>query len=374
MFRIIKQSKKSLARCGELTTPHGKINTPFFMPIATRGAVKNLTPEELNDLGAQIILSNTYHLLLRPGTKIIKRAGGLHQFIHWDKPILTDSGGYQIFSLRKNILQINQQGVKFRSEVDGQLISLTPSKVIKIQQILKSDIIMVLDDCLPHLNNKKKIDLAEQLTTHWAKKSKQAYTKLFKTVKNKQRPLLFAIVQGGIYTDLRQRSISNLKKIGFDGYAIGGLTIGEPIAKTYQILDILSQQLPVNHPRYLMGAGQPEQIVQAVKRGIDLFDCVIPTRNARHGLLYVFNHRVQSLQNDNFYQKIHLTNNKYKDDRRPIDSNCSCYTCQHYSRAYLRHLLMTKENLALRLLTIHNLSFYLNLMAKIRQSIAKDKL
>jgi queuine tRNA-ribosyltransferase len=418
MFQLIKQSKSSKARLGRIKTVHGIIETPVFMPIATRAAVKNLTPEELEELGAQIILSNTYHLLIRPGIEIIEKAGGLHQFMHWPKPILTDSGGYQVFSLAK-FRKINDSGVKFQSEIDGREIFLTPEKVIEIQQKLGSDIMMVLDECLGWPCSEEEATQAVKRTTFWAKRSKEEFKRLNQKFLE-LRPLLFGIVQGGVYPNLRKQSVQEITALDFDGYAIGGLTVGEPIEKTYEMIKLVTEYLPEDKPRYLMGAGKPEQIVEAVKMGIDMFDCVIPTRNARHGLLYITQINAdqdadkrryltqinadqdadkrrylsaeiwtnvgigQDLSKSEFsnlrksarlsearpwYEEIHITNEKFKNDFGPIDKNCHCYTCQNYSRAYLRHLFMTEEPLAQKLATIHNLAFYLNLMKEIRESI-----
>ncbi|MGC9048942.1 MAG: tRNA guanosine(34) transglycosylase Tgt [Patescibacteria group bacterium] len=365
MFHLIKQSKKSKARLGRIKTIHGTIKTPFFMPIASRAAVKNLTSEELKELGAQIILSNTYHLLIRPGVEIIEKAGGLHKFMNWSRPILTDSGGYQIFSLAK-MRKINDSGVKFQSEVDGSEVFLTPEKAIEVQEKLGSDIMMVLDECVPYPCNYIEAKRAAERTVQWAERSKRAISNFkFRTPGS----LIFGIIQGSVYSDLRIQSAQQITAQNFDGYAIGGLTVGEPIKKTYEMIRIIEPFLPKDKPRYLMGAGQPEQIIEAVKMGIDMFDCVIPTRNARHGLLYI------SIRNQkDFYQRIHITNEKFKNDFEPIDENCQCYTCQNYSRAYLRHLFMTKEPLGQRLATIHNLSFYLNLMREIKELIKKGKL
>ncbi|MBU4369373.1 tRNA guanosine(34) transglycosylase Tgt [Patescibacteria group bacterium] len=383
MFQILKKSKLSNARLGKLTTQHGIIKTPFFMPIATRAAVKGLTTKELKELKAQIILSNTYHLFLRPGTEIIRKAGGLHKFMNWPGPILTDSGGYQVFSLAK-IRKIQESGVEFRSEIDGQKIMLTPEQSIKIQQDLGSDIMMILDECTAYPCDYKKAEQAVQRTTLWAKRCKAVHNqqslpvRQAGTINNQQ--LLFGIVQGSVYADLRKKSAQELRKIDFHGYAIGGLLVGEPINKTYQIIKETIKELPENKPRYLMGAGKPEQIIRAVKLGIDMFDCVIPTRNARHGLLYVNpkseilnpkqiqNLKFQTL-NKKFYKEIHITNAQYKKDFKSLDKNCLCFTCQNFSRAYLRHLFMTNEPLGQRLATIHNLAFYLGLMKEIRKQI-----
>jgi len=369
MFQLIKQSKKSKARLGRLKTIHGVIETPFFMPIATRAAVKGLVPEELENLGAQIILSNTYHLFLRPGLEIIKKSGGLHKFMHWEKPILTDSGGYQVFSLEKN-RKIKDQGVEFQSEFDGKKIFLTPEKAVEIQKILGSDIMMVLDECAPYPASYDEASQAVIRTTNWAQSSKTAFDKIFK--KSRVKPLIFGIIQGSIFKELRLKSAKDLVKLNFDGYALGGFMVGEPIKDTFKMIKLVEAELPESKARYLMGAGKPEQIVQAVKAGIDMFDCVIPTRNARHGLLYVMTNNKSLMTGKNFYQEIHITNSKYKDDIKPIDSRCKCYTCQNFSRAYLRHLFMTNEPLGQRLTTIHNLYFYLNLMKNIREELKKE--
>lgn len=363
MYKILKRSKKSLARIGELKTFHGKIKTPFFMPIATRGAVKSLASDDLENLKAQIILSNTYHLFLRPGLKVIEKTKGLHNFMNWQKPILTDSGGYQVFSLSKK-RKIKSNGVEFQSEVDGQKIFLTPEKSIKIQKVLGSDIVMVLDECIGYPCNYQKAKDSIIRTENWAQKSKDFF-------KKSKKQLLFGIVQGSVFPDLRKKSAQGLVKIGFDGYAIGGLMVGEPIEKSYQSIEMVIKELPDNSPHYLMGAGKPEQIIEAVKRGGDMFDCVIPTRNARHGLLYA---KLKINKQKIDYKKIHIIKSKYQQDFRPIDEKCSCFTCQNYSRAYLRHLFLTKEPLAQRLATIHNLKFYLNLMEKIREKIKNNQI
>ncbi len=371
MFQILKKSKISQARLGKLITPHGVIDTPFFMPVATRAAVKSLTTEELKELGVQIILSNTYHLFLRPGMDVIKKAGGLHKFMGWKKPILTDSGGYQIFSLAK-MRKMNNQGVEFQSEIDGRKILLTPVKAIKIQRDLDSDIMMVLDECVGWPCTKEEAQKAVQRTTFWAERSKIEYARRNQKSKIK-RPLLFGIIQGSVYPDLRFKSVKEITRIGFDGYAIGGLAVGEPIQKAYQIIKVIEPELDKDKPRYLMGVGKPEQIVQAVKFGIDMFDCVIPTRNARHGLLYTdLRFKISDLRLN--YKEIHITNAKYRKDFKPLNKNCSCYTCQNFSRAYLRHLFITNELLGQRLATIHNLAFYLDLMRRIRKYIKQGGL
>ncbi|MBU1148498.1 tRNA guanosine(34) transglycosylase Tgt [Patescibacteria group bacterium] len=356
-FVVSKKAKTSKARLGLLKTKHGVIRTPFFMPIATRGAVKTVSPQELSELGAQIVLSNTYHMMLRPGLPIIKKAKGLHNFMNWPGPILTDSGGYQVFSLAK-FRKIKDQGVEFRDDVDGSQHLLTPKKVIEIQQALGSDIAMVLDECVGYPASRKKVAEAVRRTTLWAKETKN--------IKLKSKNKIFGIIQGSTYKDLRWQSLKEITALNFDGYAIGGLAVGEPPTKMYQVLDWLKDDLPEDKPRYLMGLGKPEQIVEAVKRGIDMFDCVIPTRNARHGMLYRFTGK--SLKGK-FYDSFNIKLAKYRSDLKPIDQNCDCQTCQNYSRAYLRHLFLTKESLGLRLATIHNLRFYLQLMERIRKSI-----
>lgn len=368
-FRVIKTEKKSQARKGILKTSHGKILTPFFMPIATSGAVKTVTPEELKGVGSQIILANTYHLMLRPGMKVIKKAGDLHKFMSWSGPILTDSGGYQVFSLAR-IRKIKKQGVEFQSHLDGAKHLLTPEKAIKIQKTLGADIMMVLDECPKYPISKANAKKSMDLTTKWAVRCKVAMGTGSKFQAHSPKPiaqsLLFGIIQGSTYKDLRLQHARELVKIGFDGYAIGGLAVGEPIKKLYQVLDWVIPELSKDKPRYLMGLGKPEQIIEAVKRGVDMFDCVIPTRNARHGLLYIWQNR--ELKGE-FYKEIRIKQTKHKLDMQPIDSLCDCYTCQNHSRAYLRHLILSKEPLGLRLASLHNLRFYIQLMSIIRKKI-----
>ncbi|MFA6098178.1 MAG: tRNA guanosine(34) transglycosylase Tgt [Patescibacteria group bacterium] len=365
-FLLQKKSRKSSARAGKLRTIHGIIDTPFFMPIATRGAVKTLSSDEIVFLGAQIILSNTYHLWQRPGLPVVKKAGGLHKFMNWKKPILTDSGGYQVFSLARS-RKITEQGVNFVSEIDGRRHLLTPERAIEIQRILGSDIIMCLDECAPYPSAKEYIKKSVELTTRWAARCQKYFKK--KKMRGQQ---IFGIVQGSIYRQSRLKSAADLLKINFDGYAVGGLAVGEPAKKMYEVLDYTVPALLENKPRYLMGAGKPEQIVQAVKRGIDMFDCVIPTRNARHGLLYKFKPSVD-LNRNKFYEEIRIKQSKYAGDFRPLDEHCQCPACRGYSRAYLRHLFMINETLAWRLATLHNVSFYLDLMKKIRQKILRGQ-
>lgn len=393
MFKIAEFSKKSKARLGELKTSHGVIKTPFFMPIATKGAVKTLDALDMENLKAQVLLSNTYHLYLRPGMEIIKKAGGLHKFMNWSGPILTDSGGYQVFSLAK-MRKISEEGVKFRSHIDGSEHLLTPEDSIEIQMILDSDIMMVLDECPPHPCDYDYAKESLELTTRWAKRCKDFFysaspssdgtgSRRFKrfginSVRNPQLKLgrnpnqkLFGIVQGSTYKDLRIKSARQLKKLNFDGYAIGGLAVGEPRKEMYKVLDYIIDELPQDKPHYLMGVGKPDEIVESVKRGIDMFDCVIPTRNARHGMLYIWKH--DNLNKKDFYETIQITNEKFKKDFTPLDKKCGCHTCRNFSRAYLNHLFKTNEMLGYRLTTIHNVKFYLDLMAKIRLNIENNE-
>lgn len=378
-FKILRKSKNHLGRKGILKTAHGSVQTPFFLPIATLGAVKTLDSDTLKSLGAQIILANTYHLWQKPGLGVIKKAGGLHKFMNWSGPILTDSGGYQVFSLAKS-RRILEKGVEFISDINGQKHLLAPEKAIEIQKTLGSDIMMSLDECTPYPCSKKYAQKSLELTTQWAERGLNYFKK------KRVRKLLFGIVQGSIYKELRLQSAGDLVSLNFNGYAIGGLSVGEPVKKMYQVLDWVIPELPENKPRYLMGVGRPEQIVEAVKRGVDMFDCVIPTRNARHGMLYVYTGsrefppanalgRAGIRGGPNkfgptpWYKELRIKQAKYRLDMRPIDSHCDCYACQNYSRAYLRHLFMVKEPLGWRLATLHNLKFYLQLMQIIRKEI-----
>jgi queuine tRNA-ribosyltransferase len=362
MFKILKTSKKSRARLGKLKLAHGIVQTPFFMPIATKASVKTLDSAEVENLGAEIILSNTYHLLLRPGMEIMKKAGGLHKFMNWPRAILTDSGGYQIFSLAKQ-RKITEDGAIFRSHIDGRQFTLTPELALEIQKNIGSDIAMILDVCAPYPASRKEVEEAVRLTTLWAKRSKKHPLR---------KQLMFGIVQGGVHKDLRLKSAEDLVNLNFDGYAVGGLAVGEPRKKMYKILDYVVPELPKEKPHYLMGVGQPEEIVEAVRRGIDMFDCVLPTRNARHGLIYIFKGKKDNF-GQGFYETLHITNEKHKKDFSPLDKNCSCPTCKNYTRAYIRHLFIAGEPLGLRLATIHNVHFYLELMRKIRTAIRKGK-
>lgn len=360
MFKIIKLSKKSQARLGRLDTAHGVLETPFFMPIATKAAVKNLTTDEIRELRSPIILSNTYHLYLAPGMEVMKRAGGLHKFMDWQGSILTDSGGFQVFSLSK-IRKILPSGVEFRSHLDGSKHLLTPKKVLEIQRIIGSDIAMILDVCPPSTASHEEVAEAVKMTTKWAKEAKRVLgLKDFKGLKQ----LRFAIIQGGVFNDLRLKSLKELVELDFDGYAIGGLAVGETNAQMYEVLDYLAPQMPEKKPRYLMGVGTPENIVEAVRRGVDMFDCVIPTREARHGRLYS---RVKPDLGKDWYETINISNAKYKNDFSPINNG----RLKKYSKAYLYHLFKTGEPLGMRLATLNNLDFYLSLLSDIRSQIRK---
>lgn len=351
-FEIVQRDTFSKARLGRIETDHGSFSTPAFMPVGTQGTVKSLTPEELVEIGVEVIVGNTYHLYLRPGHEIVGRLGKLHNFIHWDRPILTDSGGYQIFSLAK-LRKISEDGVTFRSHLDGSLHVLTPEKVVEIQRTLGCDIAMVLDECIPYPSPYEYVEASTLLTTRWAKRCLQ--------VRQENDPALFAIVQGGMYRDLRERSAQSLVEMSFQGYAIGGLSVGEPKSMMLNVLEWTTPFLPENAPRYLMGVGTPEDILDAVMLGIDLFDCVLPTRNARNGALFTP------------WGKMSIKQAQYTEDGRPIDESCLCYTCRNYSRAYLRHLYLANETLSSRLNTIHNLFYYMNLIKLIQEAIQEGR-
>ncbi len=348
------------ARRGRLRLAHGTIETPAFMPVGTYGTVKAMTPEELESLGAQIVLANTFHLMLRPGPEIVSEHGGLHEFMHWQRPILTDSGGFQVFSLR-DLRKISEEGLWFQSPIDGSRVRLTPEDSMDVQRALRSDIAMVLDDCTAYPASEAEARASMERSMRWARRSHAHY----------YRPLvdggpppgeLFAIVQGGMYLPLRLASLEALMALDWRGFAVGGLAVGEPQAERLAVLEGLVPHLPADRPRYLMGVGRPIDIVQAVARGIDIFDCVMPTRHARNGHLFTS------------AGVINIRNAAYQHDRRPIDPNCTCYTCRHYSRAYLRHLDRCNEILGARLNTIHNLHFYLQLMRDIRDAIERGEL
>ncbi len=355
--KILAWDKSSKARAGEFETDHGKVETPIFMPVGTQGTVKAVNQSYLEkDIKAQIVLSNTYHLYLRPGTEVLESAGGLHNFINWDKPILTDSGGYQVFSLSE-LRKIKSDGVEFRSHLDGSKHFFTPEKVIGIERSIGSDIMMVLDECTPYPCEYDYAQKSKKLTSDWAILNKEAFDKSKPLYGHKQ--FLFGIIQGSVYKDLREESAKDLVKLDFDGYAIGGLAVGEPAETMYEMVDFTTDFMPEEKPRYLMGVGRPENILEAIERGIDMFDCVMPTRNARNSYLFT-SKGVLSMRNA-----------KYKDDFTTIDENCDCYTCKNYSKAYLRHLYIAKEILALELGSIHNLHFYLNLVKEARKKIIK---
>jgi len=347
-FTVIAQDPACAARLGKIGTPHGEVLTPVFMPVGTQGTVKTLTPEQVAGLGAQIILGNTYHLYLRPGHRLIQQLGGLHRFMNWHGPILTDSGGFQIYSLGA-LRTITEEGAHFQSHIDGSRHFLSPESAVEIQEALGSDIMMCLDECLSYPAERDEIEKSLARTARWALRCKES--------RRREGSALFGIVQGGVYPDLRQRSVESLTEIGFDGYALGGLSVGEPKEKMLESLAAAAPLLPSSRPRYLMGVGTPEDLVEGVYRGIDMFDCVMPTRSARNGLLFTNG------------QKVVIKNARYREDGSPIDSTCDCYTCRNYSRAYLRHLYVAGEILAMVLNTIHNLRYYLRLMERIRDAV-----
>ncbi|GIK23102.1 MAG TPA: tRNA guanosine(34) transglycosylase Tgt [Ignavibacteriaceae bacterium] len=354
-LNIESKDRKTDARAGWFETDHGKVETPIFMPVGTQGTVKavnqNILEEEIK---AQIVLSNTYHLYLRPGTEILESAGGLHKFMNWNKPILTDSGGYQVFSLSE-LRKLKSDGVEFRSHLDGSKHFFTPEKVIQIQRSIGSDIMMVLDECAPYPCDYDYAKKSVELTSNWAVLNKEAFVNSKPLYDHKQYQ--FGIIQGSIYKDLREKSVSDLLKLDFDSYAIGGLAVGEPIDQMYELIDFTTDLMPDERPRYLMGVGRPENILESIALGIDMFDCVMPTRNARNANLFTWSGTLS------------MRNAKYKDDFSPPDVKCNCYTCRNFSRAYLRHLFIAEEILALELASIHNLFFYLQLVTDARKHI-----
>ncbi len=354
-LNIDSKDKNCKARAGSFETDHGKVETPIFMPVGTQGTVKAVNQSYLADeIKAQIVLSNTYHLYLRPGTEILEAAGGLHKFMNWQKPILTDSGGYQVFSLSE-LRKLKSDGVEFRSHLDGSKHFFTPEKVIDIQRSIGSDIMMVLDECAPYPCDYDYAKNSVQLTSNWAKLNKEAFENSESLYGHKQ--FLFGIIQGSIYKDLREKSANDLLKLDFDSYAIGGLAVGEPMEQMYELVDFTTDFMPDDRPRYLMGVGRPENILESIARGVDMFDCVMPTRNARNANLFTWNGTLS------------MRNAKYKDDFKPLDERCNCYTCRNYTRAYLRHLFIAEEILALELASIHNLYFYLELVTQARRHI-----
>ncbi len=353
-YELIKRCKQSGARLGRLYTPHGIIETPIFMPVGTQATVKTMTPEELKEINSQIILSNTYHLYLRPGHKLIEKAGGLHKFMNWDKPILTDSGGFQVFSLGP-LRKISEEGVEFRSHIDGSKHFISPEKAIEIQNSLGADIIMAFDECAPYPADHDYVKNSLERTTRWAERCKDTH-------KNTENQALFGIIQGGMYEDLRRQSAEEIIALNFPGYSIGGLSVGEPKELMYEVLDYTVPLMPNDKPRYLMGVGSPDDLLEGVIRGIDMFDCVLPTRIGRNGTAMTSQGRVV------------IKNAVHTESFEPLDPECSCYTCKNYTRAYLRHLFKTNEILGLRLLTYHNLYFLLRLMEETRQAIREDRL
>lgn len=351
-FTLQGRSSECKARYGELATLHGTIRTPVFMPVGTQATVKAMTPENLVEAGAQIILGNTYHLFIRPGHELIRSFGGLHRFMHWDRPILTDSGGFQIFSLQE-LAKITEEGAAFRSHLDGSRLFLSPEEAVHVQEALGADIMMALDTCIPYPADRDEAIKGTALTARWAKRCRAA-----------QAPTgqhLFGIVQGGMFADLRREAIEQLMEIDFDGYALGGLSVGEPKELMYAMLEATADHLPADHARYLMGVGTPEDLVEGVYHGLDMFDCVMPTRNARNGMLFTSEGRVV------------IKNACFQQDPRPPDERCGCYTCRHYSRAYLRHLFQSREILAYQLNSIHNIHYYCTLMAEMREAIREDR-
>jgi len=359
-FKLTKKDLHSKARLGKITTPHGQIATPVFMPVGTQATVKAMTPEELKDIGVEILLSNTYHLYLRPGHELIREMGGLHQFMHWDRPILTDSGGYQVFS-HNELRKIKEEGVYFQSHLDGSKHFLSPEKVMEIQEALGADIIMCLDECTPYPATRDYTITSMELTHRWASRCKERLGQGARGGKGQEKQALFGIVQGGMFQDLRKQSAEEITKISFDGYAIGGLSVGEDKVLMYEMVDAAIPYLPDDKPRYLMGVGTPEDLVEGVARGVDMFDCVMPTRNARNGTLFTKQ------------GKLGIRNAQYANDHKPVEDDCGCYTCRNYSRAYLRHLFVANEILAARLGTTHNLYYYTNLMWGMRKAIEEDR-
>jgi queuine tRNA-ribosyltransferase len=357
-FAVTKRS--DAARCGTLEFRRGDVQTPAFMPVGTYGTVKSVTPEEVAADGAEIILGNTFHLMLRPGTDIVRKHGGLHEFMNWHKPILTDSGGFQVFSLAA-MRKLSEDGVRFQSPVNGDVVFLTPEKSIEVQHDLNADVTMIFDECTPYPATETEARESMQLSLRWAMRSRRRFDEL-KNDEPERGEALFGIVQGGIYDGLRQESLDGLSQIGFDGYAIGGLAVGEPENERHAVLDELMPRMPDSAPRYLMGVGTPVDIAEAVLRGIDMFDCVIPTRHARNGQLFTSRGTVK------------FRHARYRDDTSPPDPECECYTCRNYSLSYLRHLVQCGEILGPRLATIHNLHYYQILMKNIRQSIAAGNL
>ena len=353
-YELLHECKQTGARRGVIHTPHGDIQTPVFMPVGTQATVKSMTPEELKEVNAQIILSNTYHLFLRPGHELVKEAGGLHNFMHWDRPILTDSGGFQVFSLGK-LRKITEEGVEFQSHLDGSKKFLSPEKAMEVENALGSDIMMAFDECCPYPSSYEYTKKSMERTTRWAKRCKEAH-------KRPEDQGLFGIIQGGFYEDLRKKSAEDLIELDFPGYAIGGISVGEPKEKFIEILQYTAPLMPKDKPRYLMGVGTPDYLIEAAIAGIDMCDCVLPTRIARHGTALTS------------HGKLVVRNATYEHDFTPLDPECDCYACKNYTRAYIRHLIKANEILGIRLLSIHNIKFLTNLMDKVRIEIENDNL
>ena len=351
-FNLLKKDSATDSRLGKIHTNHGEINTPAFIPVGTQATIKALTPEDLKGLGAEIILCNTYHLFLRPGHELIKRLGGLHRFMHWDYPLLTDSGGFQVYSISAN-QKVSEEGIAFKSHLDGSRHFLAPELCMEVQEALGADVAMCLDECVPYPSSYEYVHDSLKRTTRWAKRCQES--------KKREAQTLFGIVQGGMFKDLREQSARELVNLNFDGYAIGGLSVGESTSLMREMVEHSAALLPREKPRYLMGVGTPEDIVESVKRGIDMFDCVLPTRNARNGMLFTS------------FGKIVIKNARHRSEDIPIDPNCTCYTCTHYSRAYLHHLFSAKEILSSRLNTIHNLFYYLSLIKELRMAILEGR-
>jgi len=352
-FKLISRDPDSCARRGRISTSHGVVETPVFMPVGTQATVKGMLPEALDEIGAQIILGNTYHLYLRPGHELISRLGGLHKFMNWQGPILTDSGGFQVFSLGE-LRKISEEGVSFQSHLDGSRHQLTPENSVAIQEALGADIIMAFDECIPHPADRDYVARSTERSGRWARRCRSAR-------REDDGAALFGIVQGGMHEDLRRASAEELIEVGFDGYALGGLSVGESTELMYQVMDFSLPLLPAEAPRYVMGVGTPENLVEGVARGVDMFDCVMPTRNARNGVLFTSE------------GKLSIKQARFREDERPLDPRCSCYVCRHYSRAYLRHLFRANEILSSVLNTHHNLHYYLDLMASARTAIENGR-
>ncbi len=372
MFKLIKKDRDTQARLGKMTTSHGEVDTPNFMPVGTVGSVKTLTPDEIKSADTQMLLANAYHLFLRPGAEVIKQAGGLHNFMNWSGPILTDSGGYQVFSLAQ-LCKIKDDGVEFKSHIDGSSFFFTPESILEFQQVLGSDIMMVLDECVPYPSQHDYVKRSLKLTTDWARRSRHRFLRCLEDTGSQQsdrnngpittqgRQYLFGIVQGGMYFDLRKEAVDQLIEIGFDGYALGGLSVGEPRELMYDIVESTIPMLPDNKTHYLMGVGTIIDIFESVERGVDIFDCVVPTRNGRNGVAFTATGKMQ------------IRNARFKNDNTPIDRECVCACCKGYARSYLHHLFKANEILGLRLLSLHNITFYAKLMQNIRQAIKEDR-